>query len=153
MLYFYPMKNLNLPQFACKIEKKAEKNTIFDAIRKKFVVLTPEEWVRQHFVHYLIDHLLYPKTLISIEGGLQYNRLKKRSDIVVYDRKAAPFMLVECKAPEVKLDQRIFEQAAVYNQTLKARYVVITNGMEHYCCEINHQNSSYQFVDQLPEYS
>ena len=153
MQYFYPMKNLNLPGFACKIEKKTGKNTIFDTIRKKFVQLTPEEWVRQHFVHYLIDHLQYPKSLISIEGGLRYNRLKKRSDIVVYDRNGTPYMLIECKAPEVKVSQRIFEQAAVYNQTLKARYVVITNGLEHYCCEVDYGQSSYQFIDQLPRYS
>jgi hypothetical protein len=146
------MKPLNLPQFDYKIEKKAGKNAIFDMIRKKYVVLTPEEWVRQHFVHYLIEHLQYPKTLISIEGGLQYNRMQKRSDIVVYTRNTLPFMLIECKAPEVKVSQRIFEQAAMYNQTLKAVYVVITNGLEHYCCQIDHENASYQFMNELPVY-
>lgn len=147
------MKPLNLPKFACKIAKKEGKNTIFDAIRKKFVALTPEEWVRQHFVNYLITYLRYPKMLISIEGGLQYNRLQKRSDIVVFNRKGMPFMLVECKAPEVKISQNIFEQAAMYNQTLKANYIVVTNGLELYCCEIDHENASYHFVNELPVYS
>jgi len=147
------MKPLNLPGFACKIAKKEGKNTIFDAIRKKYVVLTPEEWVRQHFINYLIVHLQYPKMLISIEGGLQYNRLHKRSDIVVYKRNGIPFMLVECKAPEVKISQSIFEQAATYNQTLKANYLVVTNGMELYCCEIDHENAAYHFMNELPVYS
>jgi hypothetical protein len=146
------MKPLNLPPFDYKIDNKAGKNAIFDMIRKKYVVLTPEEWVRQHFVHYLIDHLQYPKTLISIEGGLLYNRLQKRSDIVVYTRNTLPFMLIECKAPEVKISQRVFEQAAVYNQTLKASYVVVTNGMEHFCCQINHEKASSQFMNELPVY-
>lgn len=147
------MKTLNLPDYACKIEVKDGKNTIFDIIRKKYVVLTPEEWVRQHFVNYLIVHMEYPKTLISIEGGLQYNKMQKRSDIVVFNRKGVPFMLVECKAPEVKISQKIFEQAAMYNKTLKAHYMVVTNGMELYCCEMDHEKVSYQFVNELPVYS
>lgn len=147
------MKTLNLPSYAYKIEEKTEKNTIFDIIRKKHVILTPEEWVRQHFVNYLIAHLQYPKTLISIEGGLQYNRMQKRSDIVVYNREGTPFMLVECKAPEVKISQKIFEQVAMYNQTLKANYIVVTNGMEIYCCHIDHETASFQFVNELPIFS
>ncbi len=146
------MKTLNLPQFDCKIVNKEGKNTIFDCIRKKYIILTPEEWVRQHFVHYLIDHLQYPKTLINIEGGLQYNRMQKRSDILVYTRHTLPFMLIECKAPEVKINQRIFEQAAIYNQTLKASYVVVTNGLEHFCCHVDHENASSRFVNELPVY-
>ena len=146
------MKTLKLPQFDCKIINKEGKNIIFDCIRKKYILLTPEEWVRQHFVHYLIDHLQYPKTLISVEGGLQYNRMHKRSDIVVYTRNTLPFMLIECKAPEVRISQRVFEQAAVYNQTLKATYLVVTNGMEHFCCHINHEKASSRFVNELPVY-
>jgi len=147
------MKDLNLPKFDCKIAKKSNKNTIFDTIRKKYVVLTPEEWVRQHFVNYLITHLHYPKALINIEGGLHYNHLQKRSDIVIYNRAGRPFMLVECKAPDVKITQNVFAQAALYNQTLKATYVVVTNGMEHYCYAIDEATASYQFMNKLPVYS
>lgn len=146
------MKSLNLPSFACKIAKKEGKNTIFDNIRKKYVLLTPEEWVRQHFINYLIVYLQYPKALISIEGGLHYNRLHKRSDIVVYNRQGTPFMLVECKAPEVKIAQSIFEQATTYNQILKAPYLVVTNGMDSYCCSIDHKNTTTHFMDELPNY-
>ena len=144
------MQSLNLPQFKWDIRKEAESTTIFDAIRKKHVILTPEEWVRQHFVHYLMSHLNYPKSLISMERGLAYNRLKKRTDILIYDRTGIPFMLVECKASHVKIDTNVFKQASVYNKTLKASYLVVTNGLQHFCCFIDHTNSSYKFIDQLP---
>ena len=146
------MTALNLPAFRHQLQQQAERTTIFDAIRKKYVVLTPEEWVRQHFVNYLIHHLQYPKTLIRVEAGLRYNRTSRRSDIVVYSRQGAPFMVVECKAPAVALSTTVFEQVAVYNQSLRARYMTVTNGLEHYCCRMDYETGTYAFVETLPEY-
>jgi hypothetical protein len=129
------MFKLNLPDFNLTIRKEDGKVWIFDIIRKKYIVLTPEEWVRQHFIHYLINHLKYPKTLFRIEGSLTYNKLQKRSDIVIHDREGRPWMLVECKAPNIKLTQKAFNQVAVYNMTVGARFVAVTNGMVQYCFE------------------
>lgn len=139
------MYKLNLPEFNLAIRKEGGKVLIFDMIRKKYVVLTPEEWVRQHFIHYLIEHLNYPKSLFRIEGSLTYNKLQKRSDIVIHTREGKPWMLIECKAPNIKLSQKAFNQVSVYNMTIGARYVAVTNGMVQYCFEskgageINHQ--------------
>lgn len=127
------MFKLNLPDFAINVRKANGKVWIFDMIRKKYIVLTPEEWVRQHFIHYLINHLNYPKSLFRIEGSLTYNKLQKRSDIVIHDREGKPWMLVECKAPNIKLTQKAFNQVAVYNMTIGARFVAVTNGMVQYC--------------------
>jgi hypothetical protein len=129
-----------------------EKVEIFDSIRKKYVVLTPEEWVRQHFVNYLVNHLHYPKSLIKLEGGLKYNTLSKRSDIVVYDRKGNPFMLVECKSKDVKLNQKVVNQISIYNLKIGAPYQVITNGLIHYCYRINELSKECVFLNSLPEY-
>ena len=129
------MFKLNLPDFNLTIRKEDGKVWIFDIIRKKYIILTPEEWVRQHFIHYLINHLKYPKTLFRIEGSLTYNKLQKRSDIVIHDREGRPWMLVECKAPNIKLTQKAFNQVAVYNMTVGARFVAVTNGMVQYCFE------------------
>ena len=126
---------LNLPPIAPPIKKEKGKVWIFDIIRKKYIVLTPEEWVRQHFVNYLIHHLSYPRSLFRIEGSLTYNKLQKRSDIVIHGRDGKPWMLVECKAPNIKLTQKAFNQVAVYNMTIGARYVAVTNGMMQYCFE------------------
>lgn len=127
------MFKLNLPDFNLTVRKEEGKVWIFDIIRKKYIVLTPEEWVRQHFIHYLINELNYPKSLFRIEGSLTYNKLQKRSDIVIHDREGKPWMLVECKAPNIKLTQKAFNQVAVYNMTIGARYVAVTNGMVQYC--------------------
>ena len=127
------MFKLNLPEFKVATRKEDGKVWIFDMIRKKYIVLTPEEWVRQHFIHYLINHLKYPKSLFRIEGSLTYNKLQKRSDIVIHDREGKAWMLVECKAPNIKLTQKAFNQVAVYNMTIGARYVAVTNGMVQYC--------------------
>jgi hypothetical protein len=127
------MFKLNLPDFNLTLRKEEGKVWIFDIIRKKYIVLTPEEWVRQHFIHYLINELNYPKSLFRIEGSLTYNKLQKRSDIVIHDRAGKPWMLVECKAPNIKLTQKAFNQVAVYNMTIGARYMAVTNGMVQYC--------------------
>ncbi len=128
---------LNLPQFEIKIIQREGKVYVFDEFRKKNILLTPEEWVRQHFLHYLVNHLDYPKPLIKTEGGILYNRLAKRSDILVYDRQGEPFLLIECKAPDVKLDQKVVFQASTYNQTIKAPYLAVTNGINHFVFQLD----------------
>lgn len=125
---------------------------IFDGVRKKFVVLTPEEWVRQHFINFLIQHHEYPKSLFRIEGSLTYNTLQKRSDILVYGRDGKPWMLVECKSSSIKLNQRAFNQVAIYNMTVGAKYLAVTNGMVHYCCEAPKSGGTTEFLEEFPSF-
>lgn len=146
------MRQLNLPPFDYNLRKADGKTEIYDVVRKKFVYATSEEWVRQHFLHYLINHLNYPKSLIRLESGLTYNRLSKRADIKVYDRNGNPFLLVECKSPDVKLTQSVFNQAACYNYTFKAAYLVATNGLMHYCCQIDHERNDFSFLNKIPSF-
>jgi len=127
------MQQLNLPAIQAKLRKEEGKIRIFDPIRRRYVLLTPEEWVRQHMISFMVKELGYPVSLIRIESGLKVNRLIKRTDIIVYSRAGIPWMLVECKAPEVTLRADAFHQAALYNRTLGARFVAVTNGMVHYC--------------------
>ncbi len=145
------MFKLNLPEFNITVRKEEGKVLIFDIIRKKYIVLTPEEWVRQHFIHYLINHLNYPKALFRIEGSLTFNKLQKRSDIVIHDREGKPWMLVECKAPNIKLTQKAFNQVAVYNMTIGARFVAVTNGMVQYCFEPSHRGN-VNHLTSFPEF-
>lgn len=123
------MIKLNLPDFDLRVKQEDDIVWIWDLLRKKFVVLTPEEWVRQHFVHYMINTLQYPAGLIRLEGGLYYNKLQKRSDIVLYDTTGNPWMVIECKSAEQSINQEVLRQASVYNQTLKAPYLTVTNGL------------------------
>ena len=146
------MYQLNLPTYNPSIKKEGGKVLIFDGIRKKYLVLTPEEWVRQHFIHYLVTELKYPKSLFRIEGSLTYNRLQKRSDILVFDRSGKPWMLIECKSPIIKLHQKAFNQAAVYNMTLGAKYLAVTNGMAHFCCESAAPGGEAKFLERFPEF-
>ncbi len=146
------MSSLNLPKFDWDIRESKGSATIFDPLRKKHIILTPEEWVRQHFVQYLIQHLLYPKSLIQLERGHAYNTLTKRTDILVYDRSGSPFMLIECKASHIKIDEKVFRQASVYNKTIQAKYLVVTNGIQHYCCHIDQASSSFTFMNELPAF-
>lgn len=146
------MVKLNLPPFDFQLKHVDGRTLIFDSLRKRYLVLTPEEWVRQHFIHYLIKYLQYPRALIKVEGGLTFNTLSKRSDIVVFNRQGSPWMVIECKSPDLKLSERTILQASTYNHSLKARYVVITNGMAHICCEIDWPNSRSVVVDTMPEY-
>jgi hypothetical protein len=147
------MVKLNLPEFCVELKKEQDRIHIFDLLRKRYVVLTPEEWVRQHFIHYLIDHLGYPKSLIKLEGGLLFNQLQKRSDIVVYDREGQPWMIVECKAPSLKISERTIHQASVYNHTLKAKFLVVTNGLEHFCYQTDWVNASTTALKSMPDYN
>jgi hypothetical protein len=144
------MVPLNLPPYEYTLKRDGDKVYILDMLRKKYLLLTPEEWVRQHFVHYLINENRYPKALMKIEGGLTFNSLSKRSDIVVFSREGSPWMLVECKAPDQKLRQATIEQAATYNHTLRAPFIVITNGMSHICCEINWVSGTTKQLPGLP---
>ena len=146
------MKKLNLPPFNYKIKRETNGNKIFDIIRKKYLVLTPEEWVRQHFVHFLINHLHYPKSLISIESGLKYNSLRKRSDIVVYDKMGSPFLLVECKSANSPITSNAVFQAGTYNHTLKAKYIVVTNGLSFLCGKVKSSNEKIDWLDNIPPF-
>jgi len=146
------MTPLNLPAFDVKVKKSGGKVFIFDSVRKKYVVLTPEEWVRQHVIHYLVQHRYYPKSLFRIEGSLAYNTLQKRSDILIFDRAGKPWMLIECKASTIKLTQRAFNQAAIYNMTLGARYVAVSNGMMHFCCLAPRTGVDPAFLDEFPDF-
>lgn len=146
------MYQLNLPTFDYKLKKVDGKVWIFDMIRKKYIVLTPEEWVRQHFIHHLINNFRYPKALLKVEGGLVYNQLQKRSDIIVFDRQGKPWMVVECKSPALNLSENTLSQAAVYNSTLKAKFITVTNGIVHYCSSINWEEGKTNLLDSLPAY-
>ena len=147
------MVELNLPKIDCNIRKKEGKIEIFDVIRKKFILLTPEEWVRQHMVHFLIYDRSYPKSLIKVESGLKYNRLQKRSDILVYDRSAKPFLIVECKSFDVKINQATIDQVSVYNRQLGAKYAVVSNGLTHYCCEFDQESGKMGFINSFPDFA
>ena len=146
------LQPLNLPPYPFKITDQSGTLFIFDEIRKKELVLTPEEWVRQHFVQYLILQKKYPKTLIKLEGGHKLHGQPKRSDIVVYNKDGEKILLVECKAPSVPIDQNVFDQVARYNMVHRVQLLAVTNGLQHYYCRINFETSSYQFVEELPGY-
>lgn len=147
------MIQLNLPAFEHKIKKQEDKLYIYDTIRRKYLLLTPEEWVRQHFIHYLSESLQYPRGLITTESGLKYNKLQRRTDIVVFDRKGKPFMIVECKAPTVAISQQVFNQVAVYNKVLKANLLVVSNGLQHYCCRLNLASGQWEFLPSIPPFA
>lgn len=144
------MDVLNLPEFDCKLTEINGKPYIFDLLRRKHVRLTPEEWVRQHVVNLLINHYQYPKTLIRSEGGVILNATQKRTDLLAFTRAGKPFLLVECKASHVPLTQAVFDQAARYNHVHQAPYLVITNGLTHYCCAVCHETTNITFLDDFP---
>ena len=146
------MEMLNLPTFDYKIKHSGANIMIFDALRRKYVLLTPEEWVRQHFVHFLIGTHRYPKSLISIERGTTYNKLQKRTDMCVYDQSGKPYLLVECKAAHVPITQEVVKQVSVYNQVLQARYVVITNGMDHYWWKVVFETRQFTPLQGIPTF-
>lgn len=146
------MIKLNLPSFDCDLKNENGKVLIFDSVRKKYVVLTPEEWVRQHFLNYLIQHMKYPKALTRVESGLTFNTLQKRSDIVVFDRKGIPWLVVECKSPQEKIDNRILKQVSTYNVSLTAPYVAVTNGLIHFVFKIDRAQKATTQLTDFPEY-
>lgn len=146
------MQPLNLPIYTFRIREAGEREEIFDETRKKFVALTPEEWVRQHFVEYLVAGKKVPRSHIVVEAAFKLYGLVKRSDIMVSDRKGEPVLLVECKAPHVNISQKTFDQVARYNMALRVQYLAVTNGLNHYCCIIDHSSSSYRFLKDIPDY-
>ena len=146
------MQNLNFPSYNFRFKNSENKVSIFDDIRKKFIILTPEEWVRQHTIQFLLQVKNYPKSYINVEKLIKVNNINKRYDAVVFHPNGELFLLIECKAPDVKITQQTFDQIARYNLKLKAQYLMVTNGLNHYFCEMDFDNEKYIFLDELPEF-
>jgi hypothetical protein len=144
--------DLNLPHYSFRIREKAGKNLIFDGFRRRWVALTPEEWVRQNFVCYLADIKHFPASLMVLEHALRINQNDFRSDIVLFSKSGNPLVVVECKAPEVKISQAVFDQIARYNLRLRVSYLIVTNGLIHYCCRFDQSLLSYSFLQEIPDY-
>lgn len=146
------MLSLNLPAFNAKIAARDGKRFIFDVLRRRYVVLTPEEWVRQHFVHFLLAHKSYPKALMANEVQVQLNGTRKRCDTVLYRRNLTARMIMEYKAPDIVITQKVFDQITRYNMALKVDYLIVSNGLQHYCCQMDYEQNSYRFLQDIPEY-
>ena len=146
------MFRLNLPTYEIKIAQRGNKQLIFDFLRRKYVALTPEEWVRQHFVHYLIEHKGYPAGLIGNEIELNVGEKRLRCDTILYNKVAQPQMIIEYKAPQIKLQQKTFDQISAYNLLLKVDYLIVSNGMQHICCRMDYENQKYCFLEGIPNY-
>ena len=146
------MPQLNLPNVVLKTKLVKETTQVFDAVRKKYLVLTPEEWVRQHFVHYLNQEKNYPLGLMGVEKMVKYNEQSTRADIVLYTNEGKPNMIVECKAPKVKITQDVFNQIAKYNFKLRVDLLVVTNGMQHFCCSMDYENNKITFLEEIPHF-
>jgi hypothetical protein len=146
------MFRLNLPQYEIKIGEKDGKRTIFDFLRRKYVTLTPEEWVRQHFTHYLIAHKGYPKGLMGNEVELHVGEKRLRCDTILYNKQNQPQMIIEYKAPTIQIQQKTFDQISVYNLLLHVDYLIVSNGLQHYCCKMDYDNQKYLFLQDIPDY-
>lgn len=147
------MTSLNLPQYNIKVRTAPDgSKQIFDPLRGKFIALTPEEWVRQHFVAFLINHKGYPAGLMANEVSLSLNGTSRRSDTVVYNSSAKPVVIIEYKAPSVKISQKTFDQIIRYNMVFQAPYLIVSNGINHYCCHIDLKNRTYEFLPDIPQY-
>lgn len=147
------MLSLNLPKYETKICERDGKLQIFDPLRKCHVALTPEEWVRQHFVNFLIESRGFPAALMANEVAITVNGMKRRCDTVVYDKQLQPRVIVEYKAPMVRITKEVFAQISRYNLTLKVDYLIVSNGLQHFCCRMDYPNSSYTFLQEIPEYT
>ena len=147
------MQKLNFQLYNFRFKNNENKVSIFDVIRKKFIILTPEEWVRQHVVQFLLEEKKYPKSLINVEKVLKINGLRKRYDVVVFNSDGSIFILIECKAPEIKITQATFDQIARYNMTMNAQFLMVTNGLNHYFCQMDYENEKYTFLENLPNYN
>lgn len=155
LLYLSRMIQLDLSQYkqGLKLKRDEKKRiAVLDPIRKKWLVLLPEEGVRQLLLLYLMETKLYPKGKIAVEKGLVVNQLSKRCDLLIYDRQTTPWMLIECKAPNVKITQEVFEQIARYNMPLQVKYLLVTNGITTYCCELNYSSQSFTFLEEIPDF-
>ena len=146
------MQKLNFSDYSFRFKNSENKVSVFDEIRKKFIVLTPEEWVRIHVVQFLIQEKHYPKSLINVEKLIKINTISKRYDIVVYQPNGEIFLLIECKKPDVSINQLVFDQIARYNLTLKAKYLMVTNGLNHYFCQMDFEQERYVFLKDIPDY-
>lgn len=147
------MQSLNLPVFDPKVTEKEGRPVIFDPIRQKYVSLTPEEWVRQHFVNYLVTIKKYPKELLANEVLIKLNGTSKRCDTVAYNHFLAPLMIVEYKAAHIAITNTVFDQIVRYNMVLKVRYLTVSNGINHFCCRIDYEKQTYTFLKEIPDYS
>ena len=146
------LPQLNLPIAALKTKLVEGTTQVFDQVRKKYLVLTPEEWVRQHFIHYLNQEKNYPLGLMGVEQMVKYNGMQTRADIVLYTTEGKPNMIVECKASNVKITQDAFNQIAKYNFKLKVPFLVVTNGMQHFCCKMEYESNEIKFLEEIPAY-
>lgn len=146
------MNRLNLPSFQAHLQGTQEHLRIFDILRRRYVALTPEEWVRQNFIHYLTEHLHYPTTLLANEVKLQIGKKTLRADSVLYDTQLRPRMIIEYKAPQVNITQKVFDQIMAYNMLLHVDYLVVSNGLTHFCCKIADNDKKYLFIDHIPTY-
>ncbi|MCK9156057.1 MAG: type I restriction enzyme HsdR N-terminal domain-containing protein [Paludibacteraceae bacterium] len=144
------MLELNLPKYSFKIKESEGKKCIFDRCRRKFVALTPEEWVRQNMVEFLIKEKEYTPSLIGNEVTVKMNNMQKRCDTVIYDRSGMPILIIEYKAPHIEITQKTFDQIAMYNFKLKVNYLIVSNGINHYCCKIDYENQKYHFLQEIP---
>ena len=146
------MHQLNFPKFSFRFKNRENKISIFDVIRKRFVILQPEEWVRQHCIQYLIKNKGFPKSLINVEKELIVNTLRKRYDLVVFNPDGSIHLIVECKSPTISINQNTFDQIAQYNLVLNATYLMITNGLNHYYCQMDFKDKKYRFLNDIPDY-
>lgn len=146
------MYSLNLPTYEAKIRKNSNGLEIFDPLRRKYIALTPEEWVRQHFINYLINYKNYPASLMANEPGIKLNSLTRRCDTVVYNNQLEPLMIIEYKESKVQITQSVFDQVVRYNTVLKVPYIVVSNGISHYCCRMNYEDQSFEYLTDIPEY-
>jgi len=148
------MELLNLPLHPIKTRTTANGRTeVLDDFRKKYVLLTSEEWVRQQFLWYLVNEKKYPVSLISVEKGLTINRLPKRFDAIIYNKKGLPVVLIEYKSHEISLSQKVFEQIAMYNLQLQVKFLIISNGLQHFCCIMDYEKQTFRFLEKIPAYS
>ena len=147
------MLSLNLPSFDVKMQQRNGKNFIFDPLRRKYISLTPEEWVRQHFIHFLTNYKGYPKGLLANEIQLNLNGTKKRCDTVLFNKDLSARMIIEYKAPNIEITQAVFDQITRYNMVLKVEYLIVSNGIHHYCCHIDYSTMQYTFLPDIPTYS
>ncbi|MCL6217412.1 type I restriction enzyme HsdR N-terminal domain-containing protein [Zunongwangia pacifica] len=146
------MIDLNFPKYNFRFKNSQNKIAVFDELRKKFIILTPEEWVRQHCTQFLMKEKEFPKSLINVEKQLKLGKLTKRYDVVVYNRDGSIHLIVECKAPHIKITQNVFDQIAQYNMTLDAEFLMVTNGLSHYYCKMNYEEGQYEFLKEIPAY-
>ena len=145
------MLPLNLPNFDIKVKKTAEQLFVWDETRRKYITLTLEEWVRQHFVHFLVSEKGYKQELIANEVSIKLNETTKRCDTIIYDRQLTPLMIVEYKAPTITITPKVFDQIVRYNMVLHVQYLTVSNGLRHFCCQINYETQSYRFLKEIPD--